>query len=341
MQRDFQLQRGVIDLETGEFPVTLFTNGEASDGHIIDVRGIEIGETLPMFSNHNADPIARMGQLHSPKKTGKQTQLGGGRLRMVGRIDLEGDSQAADIRRDVAQGIAIGDITGMSGRWDHISEPVARSALPKGHYAFSETAANAWTTPLFFETSRAMEGSIVGVGSDQAALIGRSQDLKQPEYVREFYRSLASGDPATVTDAMDSMVPELEEIETESGAFMVPRDVAAVWGQSLEEELDPDVLARLKAFAELSDERLEAEAEELQKTMLLEAIAEKYGTREEAKALSEAKDEQPEPRKLESVRNAVAPGVVAAIVKREAERDKALRDTALKKLRYRLLGRLG
>ncbi|GAG31743.1 unnamed protein product, partial [marine sediment metagenome] len=48
-ERAFLLQRGVIDLATGRFPVTLFTNGEASDGHIIDIRGHEAPDHLPMF----------------------------------------------------------------------------------------------------------------------------------------------------------------------------------------------------------------------------------------------------------------------------------------------------
>lgn len=190
MERALTLERGRIDLETGEFPLIAVTNGEASDGHILHLPGMEVADRTPMFVNHFADPTMRMGGLHSPKVSGKVTQLGKARLHMTGVIDMKGDSILADIRRDVAQGVHVGDITAMSVRWDEIEPPVARASLAKNHYAHSEAGADAWNTPMFFESSRMLETSIVGVGADAAAIIGRSQDTGRPQHVRDFWRVL-------------------------------------------------------------------------------------------------------------------------------------------------------
>ncbi len=210
MKRAFDLQRGKIDLETGRFPVTLFTNGEASDGHIIDIRGLEVGDRLPMFANHFADPTERMGGLVEPHKAGKSTRLGGASLKMTGVIDMNGDGEKPDVRRDVAQGISVGDITAMSGRWDPIKS-VPRASLPESHYAFSEVSGG-FFEPMFFEEARALEGSIVGVGADDAALIGRSQDLSKPAHVRNFYDVLVHGDPMSRETAIADLGLSHEEI---------------------------------------------------------------------------------------------------------------------------------
>jgi hypothetical protein len=209
MERAFLLQRGVIDLKSGRFPVTLFTNGEASDGHIIDVRGLTVPDRVPMFVNHDADPTRRMGGLVEGKKVGKSTRLGGSSLKMVGVLDVDGDSAAADIRRDVAQGIAVGDITAMSGRWDPIGDPTPRATLPKNHYAFSDVSGG-FQTPMFFQAATVLEGSIVGVGADAAALIGRAQDVGRPQHVRDFYTELTAGETDPEVLSLTSRVDELE-----------------------------------------------------------------------------------------------------------------------------------
>lgn len=239
-QRELRLERGRIDLETGEFPLTLFTNGEASDGHIIHIRGLEVDDQLPMFVNHWADPTERMGGLREPHKVGKTNTLGGASLKMKGVIDMQGESLAADVRRDVAQGISVGDITGMSGRWDPI-EATPRNALKESHYAYSKIEGG-WDTPMFFVKAKVLEGSIVGVPADSAALVGRSKDTGRPEHVRQFYDTLINGTPLSRERAMAALyenaaaIDDLEEIETIEGPFYVPKDVARVWGVSIEEE---------------------------------------------------------------------------------------------------------
>jgi hypothetical protein len=178
-----------------------------------------------MFVNHDADPTKRMGGLVEPHKAGKSTRLGGASLKMTGVLDVDGDSAAADIRRDVAQGISVGDITAMSGRWDPQGDPTPRAALPKSHYAFSDVGGG-FSTPLFFANATVLEGSIVGVGSDSAALIGRAQDANRPEHVREFYARLTAVEPdPAIADALARSVDLLARVE-ELEADLLARDVA-------------------------------------------------------------------------------------------------------------------
>lgn len=239
MQREFRLEQGVIDLDTGEFPARVATNGEATDGHILDVQSMVVGERVPMFINHDASPVSRMGSLSDARKSGKSQRLGGATLHMRGRIDMQGDSAAADIRRDVAQGIHVGDITAMSARWDEAFDGTPRSQLAKSHFAFREDLGG-WNTPLFIRNATIIENSIVGLGADKAALVGRSQDLNRAPHVRAFYAMLVNGDTMSREQALTclyeeaSRIDELESIETASGAFYVPRDVAVTWGQSIE-----------------------------------------------------------------------------------------------------------
>ncbi len=232
-RRTLQLQRGVIDLDTGEFPLILASNGEASDGHIIDVGHMEVGERIPMFSNHNADPMQRMGGLIKPRVSGKTTQKGRAFLHMIGVIDMAGDGALPDIRRDVAQGISLGDLTQMSLRWDDLDTPIARASLEKKHFAFSEAGADSWNTPMFFPRTAAREGSIVGLAADQAAIIGRSRDVSKPSHVREFYEILArGGDPEERVDDLcavcaardlDTQEPSADEIVRRF--YSLPEDV--------------------------------------------------------------------------------------------------------------------
>ena len=303
MQRDFSLQRGVIDLDTGQFPVTLFTNGDAADGHIIHVAGLVTEKRVPMFVNHAADPTTQMGSLFNPHKVGKSTRLGGARMTFDARINMDGDGASADIRRDVANMIANGDITGMSGRWDAIGEPVPRATLAKTHYAFSEASKDSFSPGLFFETARVKEGSIVGLGSDQAALIGRSQDTKRPEHVRAFYRTLVEGDALTREEALRCLLEQasaidgLVQVETESGPFFVPKEIERVWGESLEEDefeddtpIDPELLKQMRDVEDWIDAPLTKETQS--------------DSREESS--SDATDETPEPFTLPSAETSPA-----------------------------------
>jgi hypothetical protein len=293
------------------------TNGEATDGHIVDVSSLKVPDTLPMFPNHVADPLGRLGQLHTPRKSGKGQTLGGRRLHMTGRIDLEGEGALADIRRDVAHGIHVGDITQMSGRWTGGTE-TARSGLPKNHWAFSDGGYRG----LLFEGSAMREGSVVGLGSDEAALIGRSHDLGKPEHVRNFYNTLINGEAEDVADLFEEI--ELEEIELEEIALTggarvrVPVEVARVWGQSVE----PDV-SGLPGLDQI-EESLEIEVEDTQR-----------GDPEIVPVLEDSRSA--EPLGFGAAEVAGMDGVLTAIRER-FEKSDAILERQLEKLLYERLG---
>ncbi len=305
-RRTLQLQRGVIDLETGEFPLILASNGEASDGHIIDVAHMEVAERIPMFSNHNADPMQRMGGLINPRVSGKTTQKGRAFLHMVGVLDMAGDGALPDIRRDVAQGISLGDITQMSLRWDDLETPVPRASLDKKHFAFSEAGAESWNTPLFFGNTQAREGSIVGLGSDQASIVGRSRDLSKPSHVREFYEILSrGGDPEQLADdlcavcsarELDMQEPSAEE--TVRRFYSLPVEARQLSQADAAEIVEAQADALLIPFERggIADQLRQEMANELSETAAERLDAEMTNERpEEARAKDKPAAEQPTP----------------------------------------------
>ncbi len=244
MERSFLLQRGKIDLETGEFWATVATNGEASDRHILDLASVRVADRVPMFANHNTDPLRQLGSWTNPKVAGKTTRLGGASLKMLGRLPQEGDGELPDIRRDVARMIHSGDITAMSVHWDPVFTSVPRRTLPKHHFAFSDIEGG-WEDPKFITDWDLMENSIVGIPADKAAIAGRSHDLTKPEHVRHFYDVLVNGDALSKEQALDevfiqaSRIDGWEPIACEDGRVYVPAGVARMWGQSIPED-DPE-----------------------------------------------------------------------------------------------------
>jgi len=242
-RRAVALSPSSVNTETGEFGCVLFTNGEASDGHLIDVRSLDVPNSLPMFVDHVADPTKRAGKLHSPIFDGRGMSVGDTSVRMTGRVDLEGDGAAADIRRDLFHGIAVGDIRSVSGRWRSTSAPTPRSELDRSHWAHSGNGSG-----FFFENAVALEGSIVGLGADPSALIGRSNDTDKPAHVREFWRSWSeTGDSSGALAALAAQarqIPGLVEIETSDGSFYVPAEVARAFeGQRNETGVPVDLSA--------------------------------------------------------------------------------------------------
>lgn len=181
MQRMAEIERGSIDLETGRFPMILATEGEASDGHILSISGGVVPERMPLLISHENDPRSLAGSVIEPKR-------GRGQLRAYGEIDMAGDGPIADVRRDIAHMISQGHLRGVSLRWEP-TKWTERSALDKGHPAYvSERESGAKRWGLYFESWRALEGSVVAIGADPAALIGRSQETAGT--VSAFWRSL-------------------------------------------------------------------------------------------------------------------------------------------------------
>jgi hypothetical protein len=190
--RNVEIERAEVG-EDASFPITLFTDGEASDGHVLNIAGARTAPRMPLFVNHWADPTMTMGSLTDPKRSEHA-------IRYRAQIDLGApESSMAAIRRDVAYMIGQGHVRAVSGRWD--ADPkdiVPRTALSADHPAYvdpSKEPAGRKRWGLYFKRWTALEGSIVGLGADPKALIGRSEDASLPEPVRAFWRAEAQAQP--------------------------------------------------------------------------------------------------------------------------------------------------
>jgi len=179
-----------IDLATGTFTMTLATEGEASDGHILSIKGGQIPERMPMLNSHFNSPTETLGSITNPVKELKHSPP---RLRAIGHIEMSGEGPAAEIRRDLAQMIDKGHVTGMSIRWDEVpGKTIRRVNLPSDHphYVDSEKANGPERFGYFFEEWVAREGSVVALGADPGALIGRADQTEGA--VSTFWRAMAT-----------------------------------------------------------------------------------------------------------------------------------------------------
>lgn len=168
--------------EAGFIEGTLATNGEASDGHILEVAGIEVPDgTVPLLFGHDA----HSGRNNLGSWTGFQVmgakqrarQLGDAQLHGAAQIELGGSGSQAEFRQDVHHMIESGHINAFSVRWDPVGEPVYRSSLPKDHYAYRDEGGG-----LYFEQSRILEGSVVTIGADQSAVVARALESEGREW---------------------------------------------------------------------------------------------------------------------------------------------------------------
>ncbi len=175
----------------GTFTAILASEGEASDGHILSIRGLETRPSMPMlFGHYSSEQIPLMGSIRKPTKTRSD---GLSVLRVEGRINLNGDGVLAEVRRGINQLIVDGDLEGMSLRASTTkAEP--RRNLSKDHPAFVNAEKLDRDDPkrwgYFISRSAAVEGSIVAIGADPKALIGRA-DAAGHAAVQTFFRSLS------------------------------------------------------------------------------------------------------------------------------------------------------
>lgn len=167
----------------------LATDGEASDGHILSIAGLEAAPGIPLLFGH--DDFSGERHLGSWTAFRKTMRSKAGESRMVGEaeIELEGAGANREFREDVAVMIGKGHVRGFSVRWEPIEKPVPRVNLPSNHPAFIDaqgerSPAKRWG--LFFPRSRALEGSVVSIGADREALIERA-GTDSP--TRELWRS--------------------------------------------------------------------------------------------------------------------------------------------------------
>lgn len=221
--RFVEFERGEIDMETGEFPMILATDGEASDGDILSIEGAQFAERAPLQLSHINDPRATAGSVFGFRRDLQSTPK---KLKARGQIEMGGDGAAADIRRDLAFMVGQGHVTGISVRWEPI-EWVRRINLPSDHEAFVDAESEKdWRKRygLYFKKWRVQEGSIVAVQADKQAMIGRAEHWESEQgpksAVAAFYRAMAE-------DAKDASVfVKMPATEEEAAADPIRADKA-------------------------------------------------------------------------------------------------------------------
>ena len=184
--RIFSVERSTVDPEAGTFEAVLFTDGEASDGHILSIKGGKIPERMPLFVNHAADPTTQLGSLYYAGK-------GDHEVRVRGEIMLDGEGAPLEVRRDLLAKMAAGHVSRMSGRWDADDKDAKRRVnLPSDHPAFVDEKKETESRKrwgYYFEKWQAMEGSVVGLGADPQAVMRWARDEDSPECVRDFWKA--------------------------------------------------------------------------------------------------------------------------------------------------------
>lgn len=203
-----------IDTTTGEFEMVMASEGEASDGHILSIRGIETPDEIPLQLDHSPRALANLGTVSNMRAGTKE---GVRVLRGVGQIRLTGEGEALEARRDLVDGIATGAVRNVSLTWE-ASRAQERRDLPKGHPAHvdRDEPDPRKRFGLYFAESRAVEQSIVGVGADRAAIIGRSEDATN-DVARAMWQSILHrldaaprSREAEIIDALERSVRDLE-----------------------------------------------------------------------------------------------------------------------------------
>lgn len=214
----------------GGLRAVVFTDGEASDGHILHIPGGKLPERMPLFVNHQADPRTQLGSLHLAERNDHEATY---------ELDIleDGDGAEADVRRDIAAKMRAGHVTRMSGRWDASPEAAKpRTALPKNHYAFvpGQTKGSK-RNGLFFEAWEGVEGSVVGIGADPAATLRWAIEAEDA-HVSQFWRSQLPEEQRSIVDQLAPVLARLHHLEERLAALDAP--------QREEEEPKPDLPAK-------------------------------------------------------------------------------------------------
>lgn len=199
-----EIVRNIVEIQrrkgdkapAGAFSGILASEGESADGHIVDVTGIEgLNEAPPLRFMHGfLDPdLADVGSWSSFQIDGDAP--GKRVLRGTAQIELEGEGARAEKRRDLAFMVDRGHIRRLSiALSPGTVSPVQRTQLDKEHFAFVDADKTPFSDPrrmgLFYPTSVFNEGSIVSIGADRQAVIGRS--LETQGKIRELWHSIAN-----------------------------------------------------------------------------------------------------------------------------------------------------
>lgn len=202
-----------VDPDAGTFGMTLATEGEGSDGHILSIEGGSLPSRMPLLVSHWNDPKETAGSVVRARKHLSETPP---RISAVGEIELGGDGVPADIRRDLMFMIARGHVGAVSIRWDASDKDATRRIeLPADHPYYVNPEKEPFSSRkrwgYFFRKWRALEGSIVALGADPLALIGRANETQEP--VATFWRSFAA-------DAQPAAEPPPEPKPVEPAALV-------------------------------------------------------------------------------------------------------------------------
>lgn len=225
------LERAEIDPNTGEFPMILATDGEASDGDILSIEGMQFPERAPLQNAHINEARSTLGSITRFRRDLKSTPK---KLRAMGQIEMAGEGPQADIRRDIAFMIGRQHIKGVSVRWEPI-EWIRRTNLPSDHPAFVDAEKETdWRKRygLFFKKSRVLEGSIAPVQADPQSMIGRADETEGE--VAAFWRSMAED----TRERQPIPFPDASEYETEFDFMRAALPVALGMADSSEDAHD-------------------------------------------------------------------------------------------------------
>jgi len=224
-----------VDEDNGTFGMTLVTDGEASDGHILAIEGGVMPERMPMQLSHWNEPTKTVGSITRMRKH-LTTQPR--KLTAVGMMELDGEGAPAELRRDLMHMIAKGHIGAVSVSWDFDWKDVTpRSKLPADHphYVDPEKEQNPRKRyGLYFKRWKPLEGSIVAVGADPKALIGRARETSG--VISTYWGEMATEAEKAIQDGIK--LPEDAERAVEVPAERVYPDLpglVAVFGAHVRE----------------------------------------------------------------------------------------------------------
>jgi hypothetical protein len=287
--RHFEVERASVDPEAGTFEAVLFTDGEASDGHILNIGGGKIPERMPLFVNHSSDPTTQLGSLHYVESTEHK-------VRVRGQVLTEGVGAPLEVRQDLLVKMAAGHVSRMSGRWDAEDKNIKRRInLPSDHPAFvddSKESESRRRWGLYFDKWTAMEGSVVGLGADPQAVMRWANDGEASEPVRAFWREqISEAQEAGVLANLSNAAREAlsagitpEAIgECVSGVVPVGALTTVTFASTGTFAVDEDGAVNRIDDDETGEDREEIEAE-------IEALGEALGARIEAGIESSNKD---------------------------------------------------
>ena len=169
-ERTYRLEN--VDAE-GFFPMAFATEGEASDGDILSIKGGQIPKRFSLLEDHDNSAGKKVGSVDQPEKDLSHTPP---RALGRGQIELDGHGDRVDNRRDLAH--MINKHGGaVSVRWDEVDggvPPKRRVNLPSDHPHFvaDDDPSGRKRSGWFWESWKVLEVSVVALGADGAATIG-------------------------------------------------------------------------------------------------------------------------------------------------------------------------